>query len=67
MKKDEIIDFEDVVEALSSQYPNRNIKLIKIGDNTFLYADGECKFCITGYCLLYNTQRLCKILENELL
>lgn len=67
MKKDEMIGFGEIVEALNARYPHRNIELKQEGENRYLYADGECKFCTTGYCLLYNMQRLCNILENELL
>ena len=63
----EEIKFEDVVRTFAETYKNRNIMLKEEWGNSYLYADGECKFCATGYCLLYNVKRLCEVLENELL
>lgn len=44
-------------------YPKRNIEL----NGSLVYIDGECKFNIEGYNLLYNLQRLTKCLQDELL
>ena len=59
--------FEDIVKELGNQYPNRNLEIRREGGNTYLYCDGEPQFCTTGYCMLYNLKRLCKVLDDELL
>lgn len=56
-----------IVEALSTTYPHRQLELKQECGSIYLYADGECNFCVTGYCLLYNMKRLCDILNDELL
>mgnify|MGYP006872973923 FL=1 len=61
------IKFEEVVMTFAETYKNRNIMLKEECGNLYLYADEECKFCATGYCLLCNVKRLCEVLENELL
>lgn len=55
--------FEINLEFFQSTYPKRNIQLV----DTLVYVDGECKFNIEGYNLLYNMQRLVNCLEGELL
>lgn len=55
--------FEINLEFFQNAYPKRNIQLV----DTLVYVDGECKFNIEGYNLLYNMQRLVKCLEGELL
>ena len=54
--------FEINLEFFQSAYPKRNIQLV----DTLVYVDGECKFNIEGYNLLYNMQRLIECLEGEL-
>lgn len=55
--------FEINLEFFQNAYPKRNIQLV----GTLVYVDGECKFNIEGYNLLYNMQRLVACLEGELL
>jgi len=55
--------FEINLEFFQNAYPKRNIQLV----DTLVYVDGECKFNIEGYNLLYNMQRLVNCLEGELL
>lgn len=59
--------FEDIVKAMAATYKSRNLELREIGENQYLYCDGEPRFCTTGFCLLYNMKRLCEVLENELM
>jgi hypothetical protein len=51
------------LEFFQGAYPKRNIEL----NGSLVYIDGECKFNIEGYNLLYNLQRLTKCLQDELL
>lgn len=51
------------LEFFQGAYPKRNIRM----EGSLVYIDGECKFNIEGYNLLYNMQRLTKCLEDELL
>ncbi len=54
--------FMQVLATFQRQYPSRKIEL----DYNLIYIDGEVKFNIEGYCLLYNLKRLCDCLEDEL-
>lgn len=60
--------FCNVIEKFMEQYPERSINLVggRNGDE-FLTVDGEIKFNTTGYNLLYNLQRLCNELKDELI
>lgn len=58
--------FRTVIEKMRDQYPHRNISIRDTSYGTIVSIDGEDKFNITGYCLLYNLQRLCKALKDEL-
>lgn len=51
------------LEFFQGAYPRRDIRL----EGSLVYIDGECKFNIEGFNLLYNLQRLVKCLEGELL
>jgi len=59
--------FNEVVATFQTQYPNRGIGIIESYGNQILCVDGQVKFCITGYNLLYNLQRLCDCLKDELI
>ena len=48
---------------MQGKYPNRNIRM----DGSLVYIDGECRFNIEGFNLLYNLKRLVNCLEGELL
>ena len=57
-----------VIEKFRKQYPDRRINIVggSNGDE-FLTVDDEIKFNTTGYNLLYNLQRLCNELKDELI
>ena len=59
----EITTFKAVVDDLKTAYPRRNIELI----GNLVHVDGEAKFNISGFNLLYNLQRLVNCLEDELI
>ena len=61
--------FSEVVASFQKRYPRRAICVEKdLGsESEYVSIDGQREFCITGYCLLYNLQRLCKCLEAELI
>ena len=59
--------FEQVVKFLGAQYPHRHIKLRNTCDVDIVSIDGEDKFNTEGWTLLYNLQRLCDELKDELL
>lgn len=59
--------FEINLEFMRGAYPKRNIELQHTSYGDLVVIDGEQKFNIEGYCLLYNLQRLCECLEDELL
>jgi hypothetical protein len=60
--------FCTVIEKFREQYPKRKINIVGGGNgNEFLTVDDEIKFNMTGYNLLYNLQRLCNELKDELL
>lgn len=54
------------LEFMANAYPDRNIKLEHASYGDIVVIDGEQKFNVKGYSLLYNLQRLCKCLEEEL-
>jgi len=60
--------FSEVLTSFQKRYPRRALCVEKDLDceNEYVSIDGQREFCITGYCLLYNLQRLCKCLEAEL-
>ena len=55
------------LEFMANAYPDRNIELKHTSYGDIVMIDGEQKFNTQGYSLLYNLQRLCKCLEEELL
>lgn len=61
--------FSEVVASFQKRYPRRAICVEKDLDseNEYVSIDGQREFCITGCCLLFNLQRLCKCLEAELI
>jgi len=59
--------FDAVIENFKEKYPKRNIEITMSYGDEFVRIDHRVAFCITGYNLLYNLQRLCKCLEGELL
>ena len=63
----EMNQLSNIVDTLSASYPHRHLQMKHEYGNTYLYADGEAKFCATGYNLLFNMKRLCDVLEDELL
>ena len=58
--------FQINLEFMARTYPDRNIKLEHAPYGDIVMIDGEQKFNTQGYSLLYNLQRLCKCLEEEL-
>lgn len=58
--------FQINLEFMANAYPDRNIELKHTSYGDIVMIDGEQKFNIQGYSLLYNLQRLCKCLEEEL-
>ena len=58
--------FQINLEFMARTYPDRNIKLEHTSYGDIVVIDGEQKFNAKGYSLLYNLQRLCKCLEEEL-
>ena len=59
--------FQINLEFMQKEYPRRDIRLEHRSYGDIVIVDGEDKFNTEGYCLLYNLQRLCKCLEDELL
>ena len=59
--------FISVLEKFREQYPNRKIEYANTRYGIIVSIDGEEKFNITGYNLLYNLYRLTKCLEGELI
>lgn len=55
------------IEFMQKEYPRRDIRLEHRSYGDIVIVDGEDKFNTEGYCLLYNLQRLCECLEDELL
>lgn len=58
--------FEAVVKFMDCNYPHRAIRLRETCYGDIVSIDGEDKFNTEGWTLLYNLQRLCKELEDEL-
>lgn len=58
--------FQINLEFMANAYPDRNIELKHTSYGDIVMIDGEQKFNTQGYSLLYNLQRLCKCLEEEL-
>lgn len=54
------------LEFMARTYPDRNIEIRRTSYGDIVVIDGEQKFNVKGYSLLYNLQRLCKCLEEEL-
>ena len=67
MNIEEKIVFFTVVEKFRKQYPERMINIVGDNGGEFLTVDNEFKFNTTGYNLLYNLQRLCNELKDELI
>lgn len=60
--------FCTVIEKFREQYPKRRINIVGCDNgDEFLVVDDKIKFNTTGYNLLYNLQRLCNELKNELI
>lgn len=55
--------FQINLEFMQGKYPHRDIRM----DGPLVYIDGECRFNIEGFNLLYNLRRLVNCLEGELL
>lgn len=55
------------LEFMQKEYPRRDIRLEHRSYGDIVIVDGEDKFNLEGYCLLYNLQRLCECLEDILL
>lgn len=51
------------LEFFQGAYPHRDLRM----EGSLVYIDGECRFNIEGFNLLYNLQRLVNCLEGELL
>ena len=58
--------FQINLEFMARTYPDRNIEIRHTSYGDIVVIDGEQKFNVKGYSLLYNLQRLCKCLEEEL-
>ena len=58
--------FQINLEFMANAYPDRNIELKHTSYGDIVMIDGEPQFNAKGYSLLYNLQRLCKCLEEEL-
>ena len=58
--------FQINLEFMANAYPNRHIELKHTSYGDIVMIDDEQKFNTKGYSLLYNLQRLCKCLEEEL-
>lgn len=59
--------FQITIEFMARTYPNRHIEIRHTSYGDIVVIDGEQKFNTQGYSFLYNMQRLCKCLEEELL
>ena len=57
--------FNEVFAYLQQTYKGLALKE-EDGEHTIVYYNGEPQFCITGFSLLYNLLRLCKLLRDEL-
>lgn len=58
--------FNEIVNRFAEQYPNAQIALKRYYDRNLVYAHGQAQFCIDGFNLLYNIQRLTNVLRDEL-
>lgn len=58
--------FQITIEFMARTYPDRNIEIRHTSYGDIVVIDGEPQFNAKGYSLLYNLQRLCKCLEEEL-
>lgn len=58
--------FNMVFENFKNKYKSKRLELEHRMYGDIVCVKGEDKFNITGYNLLYNLQRLCKCLEDEL-
>ena len=56
-----------VISRFQEQYPNQHIECVKTIYGDIIRINGEDKFNLTGYNLLYNLYRLTKYLEGELI
>lgn len=56
-----------VISRFQEQYPKQNIECVHQSYGDIIRINGEEKFNITGYNLLYNLHRLTKCLEGELI
>lgn len=56
-----------VISRFQEQYPNQNIECVHSTYGDIIRINGEDKFNLTGYNLLYNLYRLTKCLEGELI
>ncbi|MBR4589752.1 MAG: hypothetical protein IKO36_03725 [Bacteroidaceae bacterium] len=54
--------FMEVFNRFQEQYPNRNLRM----NGTIVEIDGQQRFNIDGFNLLYNLKRLVGILADEL-
>lgn len=59
--------FAEVVKFMGGQYPHRNIELHSTRTGVMVSIDGEDKFNSDSWSLLYNLQRLCHELNDELI
>ena len=58
--------FNMVFENFKSKYKSRKLEIEHRMYGNIVKVDGKDKFNTTGYNLLYNLQRLCECLEDEL-
>lgn len=58
--------FEAMVNRFANQYPNAQLSIKWDFERNIVYAYGRQQFCPDGYNLLYNLQRLTKVLDGEL-
>lgn len=58
--------FEAMVNRFADIYPHANLSIKWDFDRNVVYAYGRQQFCIDGYNLLFNMQRLTKVLDPEL-
>ena len=60
--------FCTVIKKFREQYPERRINIVGgCNGDELLTINDEIKFNTTGYNLLYNLQRLCNELKDELI
>ena len=56
-----------VISRFQERYPNQNIECVHQSYGDIIRIKGVDKFNLTGYNLLYNLQRLCDNLKDELI